>query len=173
MTELPTGYCELVQTLACHNLPLYYGELQFHLSPKRNAQRWISGPDEYTRRCLTALLLSGDPKVQTWTWWLVLRLVDREAVANPSFVRGFTARRSEEETSTELSPNPATVASWTAPPLDIDEHSETRNHLIELVKSSNPEVQRWTYWLQESLGHDDPLCDELTLLDYPGPILQH
>ncbi|KAJ7436969.1 armadillo-type protein [Mycena galericulata] len=158
--ELPAGYCELVRTLEYRSLTS-----SAIMSLPSSLRPYISGPAENTRSCLTALLLSGDPEVQTWTWWLVLRLVDREAVENPSFVRGFTAQGLEPENPAKLSPNLATISSRTAPRFIVAEHPETRHYLSDLAKSSNTEVQRWTGWLRERLAHDDPLWDE-PLVDF-------
>ncbi|KAJ7437918.1 armadillo-type protein [Mycena galericulata] len=159
MTELPAGYCELMQTLAYRSLTSS-AIVSLPSSLRVRLASLLCGPDENTRSCLTALLLSGDSEVQTWAWWLVLRLVDREAVEKPSAVQGFTTRSSELENSANPSPNPVTISSQTAQRFDVSEHPETRHYLINLAKSSNTELQRWTGWLRARLAHDDPMWDE-------------
>ncbi|KAJ7677019.1 armadillo-type protein [Mycena polygramma] len=156
LPALPAGYCELVQILAYHSLTS--PAIITLSSPLRiKFTSLLRGPDKSTRSSLKALLLSGDPEVQTWTWWLVLRLVDREAVENPSFVRGLIAQCPEPENPSNPSPGPATISSETAPSFNVGKNSEIRQHLIDLTKSSNAEVQRWTEGLQKRLAHDDPV----------------
>ncbi|KAJ7431446.1 hypothetical protein B0H11DRAFT_2385481 [Mycena galericulata] len=83
---LPAGYCELLGALA--------------------------GLDENAQTGLTALL--GNTEIQPWTWWLVLRLVDREGSERPSDKRTLTTRESRLEKSLDSShehpPAPLQVA---------------------------------------------------------------
>ncbi|KAJ6502785.1 armadillo-type protein [Mycena vitilis] len=156
LSALPAGYCELVQTLAYHSVTSPF--IITLSSPLRiKFTSLLRGPDKSTRSSLRALLLSGDPEVQTWTWWLVLRLVDREAVENPSFVRGLTAQFPGPENPSNPSPSLATISLETAPSFNIGNNSEIRQHLIDLTKSSNAELQKWTEGLRKRLAHHEQL----------------
>ncbi|KAJ7491420.1 armadillo-type protein, partial [Mycena galericulata] len=146
---LPAGYCELLGALASV-------ELDLQPAVRLRLASLLRGLDENVQTGLTALL--GNTEIQPWTWWLVLRLVDREGSERPSDKRTLTTGESRLKKSLDSShehpPAPLQVARWLNP------DSDTRRPLINLAKSSNTEVQKWTVWLRERLAHDDPLWDE-------------